>query len=150
MHLSWDVVYEPGVIEATGYRGDDVVCTRRVTTAGPPHAPELEVDRLAIRADGCDVAHVTVRAVDAAGVFVPTAACEVRFDIQGAGRLIGVDNGDPLDLGDVKANTRKTFNGMCLAIVQAARHSGMIELNATADCLAPASVMITVEERGRA
>ncbi|MHC4506807.1 MAG: hypothetical protein ACYTFI_26250 [Planctomycetota bacterium] len=98
-----------------------------------------------MRADGRDVAHVTVRVVDAKGVLVPDAAREVAFDLRGQGRLIGVDNGDPLDLGDVKASRRRTFGGMCLAIVQAARSPGAVEIRAAADGLAPASAVLTVE-----
>lgn len=145
MNLSWDVRYEPGVIEAVGYRGSHAVCRQRTETAGPPAALILESDRNAIRADGCDVAHLTVRVVDAKGVFVPYAACEVRFDLQGAGRLIGVDNGDPLDLNDVKARQRRTFNGMCLAIVQGGRRPGMLEVVAVAEGLAPTRVRVEVQ-----
>lgn len=145
MHLSFDVEYEPGVIEATGYRAGEVACTTRIETAGTPDALAIEVDRSSIRGDGRDVAHVTVRVVDAKGVFVPDAACEVDFDLRGEGRLIGVDNGDPLDLGDVKASRRRTFNGMCLAIVQARRSPGAMEIAATADGLTPASAVVTVE-----
>ena len=145
MNLSWDVPYEPGVIEAVGFRGNDVACRQRIETAGAPAALALEVDRRSIRADGCDVAHVTVRVVDAKGVFVPNAAREVRFDLRGAGRLTGVDNGDPLDLGDVKANRRKTFYGLCLAIVQAGRCPGTVEIVATADGLTPACAEVAVK-----
>ncbi|MHC4200479.1 MAG: glycoside hydrolase family 2 TIM barrel-domain containing protein [Planctomycetota bacterium] len=145
MHLSFDVEYEPGVIEATGYRGGEVACTARIETAGAPAALAIEVDRASMRADGRDVAHVTVRVVDAKGVLVPDAAREVAFDLRGQGRLIGVDNGDPLDLGDVKASRRRTFGGMCLAIVQAARSPGAVEIRAAADGLAPASAVLTVE-----
>jgi beta-galactosidase len=88
---------------------------------------------------------VTVRVVDAKGVFVPNAACEVRFKLEGVGRLIGVDNGDPLDLGDVKASQRRTFNGLCLAIVQAARRSGTVGITASSDGLAPAVAEIAVQ-----
>jgi beta-galactosidase len=58
----------------------------------------LEVDRSRILADGSDAAVFTVRAVDAAARAVPTANQTICFTIEGAGRIIGVGNGDPSSL----------------------------------------------------
>ena len=56
-----------------------------------------------------DVAHVTVTILDAQGRLVPIADNEVSFEIQGEGKIIGVDNGDPLSHEDFKGNRRKAF-----------------------------------------
>ncbi|HTC19947.1 MAG TPA: hypothetical protein VK859_03810, partial [bacterium] len=52
-------------------------------------------DRATIKADGEDVSVVTVEVKDDKGRPVPTAGNEVRFDLEGPGRIIGVGNGDP-------------------------------------------------------
>lgn len=94
-HLAWDVVYQPGVLRAVGYRDGEVVQETAVETTGAPAAVELEADRAAYAADGRDVAVVTVRVVDAEGRVVPTAGDEITFHLDGPGRIIGVGNGDP-------------------------------------------------------
>ena len=54
---------------------------------------------------------------------MPTAGNEVSLAIDGPGRIIGFDNGDPSDHDSFKSDRRKAFNGLCLAIVQANRQT---------------------------
>ena len=97
-HVSWRVKYAPGELVARGYRGGRVVMTSRRPTTGAPAAVRLEADRTTIKADGRDLAVVTVEIRDASGNQVPTAGDLVRFEVQGPGRIIGVGNGDPSSL----------------------------------------------------
>jgi len=144
LHLSWDVPYEPGVLKAVGKKNGQIVCTQEVRTAGAPAAIRLSVDREVIAVETRDAAHVTVEIVDSAGVIVPIADNLVHFTVEGQGRLIGVDNGNPIDHDSFKDTKRKAFNGLCLAIVQSARRPGNIRLTARADGLKEASVEIKV------
>ena len=142
LHLAWDVPYEPGTLKAVGYRDGKEICTAVVSTTGEPAAIRLSVDRSAVTASGQDVAHVTVQVLDEQGRVVPTADNEITFELQGAGKLIGVDNGDPQSHEDYRANHRKAFNGLCLAIVQASRKPGTIRFVARADGLKEAALEI--------
>ncbi len=144
LHLAWDVPYEPGVLKAVGKRGRQVVCTAEIRTAGAPAAVRLSVDRDTIAGDGRDVAHVKVEIVDTDGVVVPTADNLVKFAVEGEGRLIGVDNGNPRDHDSFQAWQRHAFNGLCLAIVQSNRRHGEIRLTSRADGLDAASIEIDV------
>ena len=83
-----------------GTRNGQVVATEEISTTGDPAAVDLSVDRDTIRADRRDVAHVTVKVVDAAGRVHPDADNQITFESQGQGRLIGVDNGDRSDQED--------------------------------------------------
>ena len=103
------------------------------------------MDRIAIRADRRDVAHVTVKVVDAQGRMHPNADNEITFEIQGEGKLIGVDNGDMTDMSDFKGKVRKAFHGMCLAIVQSTARAGQIRVTATSPGLRPANVAVTTK-----
>jgi len=94
-HLEWKVAYAPGVLEAKGYKGGQLVATRKVETSGPAARLVLTPDRSKIVADGEDVSMVAVSTVDAQGRPVPTADQEVRFGVKGNARIIGVGNGDP-------------------------------------------------------
>jgi beta-galactosidase len=93
--VKWKVKYAPGALAARAYRGGAVVAETRVETTGAPAAIRLTPDRAQLRADGEDIAAVTVAVVDAAGRVVPTANVPVAFTLAGPGRIIGVGNGDP-------------------------------------------------------
>lgn len=143
-HAAWKAIYDPGEIEVVGRSRDGKTMRRRVETTGPATSLELIADRNPIRADGEDVACVTVRALDERGRFVPIANDLVRFEIDGAGKLIGVGNGDPSSHESDKASFRKLFNGLALAIVQAGDKRGAIHISATAEGLSPAAVTVSV------
>ena len=149
LHLTWKVPYQPGTLKAVGTKDGKVVAEVEVATVGEPAAVGLSVDRDAIAADRRDVAHVKVQILDGQGRFVPDAGNEVAFEIQGEGRIIASDNGDPASLEDFKANRRKAFNGLCLAILQSTAKPGQIRLTATSPGLKPSSITITSSEARR-
>jgi len=142
LHLSWDVPYAPGTLRAVGTKNARVVCTEEVSTTGAPAAIALAIDRRFIAADRRDVAHVTVQITDDQGRMAPAADNEVTFEIRGEGKIIGVDNGNPASHEDFKANRRRAFNGLCLAIVQATAKPGKIHLAARAQGLKEAVIEI--------
>ena len=142
LHLSWDVRYEPGVLKAVGARNGDVVATQEVVTAGPAARVVLTADRMRLRADGRDVAHVTVRIVDADGHVTPTASDGVSFDVEGNGTLIGVDNGDPYSHQRFKGRTQNAFHGLCMGIVQTTQRAGSINVRASAPGLQGATLVL--------
>ncbi|MGO9229225.1 MAG: glycoside hydrolase family 2 TIM barrel-domain containing protein, partial [Bryobacteraceae bacterium] len=142
LHLTWTVPYQPGTLKAVGVKDGKVVCEVEITTAGEPAAIGLSVDRNALLADRRDVAHVAVQVLDAQGRIVPYADDDVTFQIQGVGRIIGLDNGNPVSHEDFKGGHKKAFNGLCLAIVQSTANPGQIQLTATSPGLRSGSVTI--------
>jgi beta-galactosidase len=141
-HLEWPVVYQPGVLEARGYKGGAVILNKRIETTGTATQLLLTPDRSAIKADGADVAVFSVSAVDAQGRHVATANLLVRFSITG-GRIIGVGNGDPSSHESDQSTERSLFNGYAQVIVQSSRHAGDIRLTAQADGLTSADTTIS-------
>ena len=146
LHLTWTVPYQPGTLKAVGTKDGKMVAEVEVTTTGEPAAIGLSVDRDVIAADRRDIAHFTVKILDAQGRVVPTADNEVSFEIQGEGKIIGVDNGIPVSHEDFKGKSRKAFNGLCLAIVQSTAKAGRIQLTATSPGLTSGSVAVTTSE----
>jgi beta-galactosidase len=141
-HLEWKVVYQPGTLEARGYRGGAVVETTRIETTGAPAKLVLTPDRTELRADGTDVAVFAVSTVDAQGRQVPVASNFVQFAVTG-GRIIGVGNGDPSCHEPDNGSARSLFNGCAQVLVQAARAAGPIRLTAEAAGLAAAEATVT-------
>ncbi|MBK8474965.1 MAG: DUF4982 domain-containing protein [Opitutaceae bacterium] len=148
--LFWrDVEYTPGTLSAKGYdAAGKVIAETKVETTGAPVQIVLTPDRPTIDADGKDVAVFTVAAVDAQGRVVPLAQNSVNFALEGAGRIIGVGNGDPnchepdVFVGPQARWSRSLFNGLAQIIVQSARETGEIQLMASADGLAPRTTTV--------
>jgi beta-galactosidase len=142
LHLSWDVPYEVGSVKAVGSNDRKIVATEEISTTGQGAAIKLVSDRESIAADRRDVAHVSVKIVDDKGRIVPTADNEVALEIEGAGALVGTDNGDPASHADYRANRRKAFNGLCLAIVRSNGQVGEMLVRAISPGLQSAQTVI--------
>ncbi|TPG49401.1 beta-galactosidase GalA [Sphingomonas glacialis] len=145
-HVEWQVPYTPGVIEAIGRRDGRIVLRQRRETTGPGQRLRLTADRQTIAADGCDVAMLTVDLLDARGRAVPTANDALRFRVSGAGKLIGVGNGNPNSLESDTAPQRMLFNGLAQLIVQSTGRPGALTVEAFAadgSALTPASIRLS-------
>ncbi|GAB3453705.1 beta-galactosidase GalA [Massilia terrae] len=137
------VPYQPGRLEAIGYKGGKDVARAVVETTGPAVRLELVPDRPALAGDGRDAMPITVRALDAQGRAVPVADPLVTFAISGGGKSLGHGNGDPNSHEDEKGNTRRLFNGLAQLIVQSDwNSSGTLEVRATAPGLQAATLSI--------
>jgi beta-galactosidase len=145
LHLSWDVLYEPGTLKAVGTAGGKIVATAEIFTTQQPASIGLSADRESIVADQHDVAHVTVQILDDQGRVVPTANNEITFEVEGAGSLLGTDNGNPASHEDFKSNHRKAFNGLCLAIVKSNGMAGQIQVRAHSAELQAAQLIVTTK-----
>ena len=148
--LRWDeVVYEPGELKVVAYKAGREWATALERTVGAAVTVALEADRDDLRADGQDVAFVTVSIRDQAGGIVPRAGERVRFRLEGPGEIIGVDNGDPTRLESFQAQDCRVFNGLCLVIVRTlAGRPGSIVLYAEAEGLRTAQVRLRASRRG--
>ena len=85
---------------------------------------------------------ISALVVDKSGHPVPETVALVKFDIAGAGQVIGVGDGNPTSLEADHARQRKAFNGLCQAIVQSRGVSGTIKVTATADGLRAGTVLV--------
>lgn len=142
LHVMWQVKFQPGTLKAVSRKNGKTILTKEVKTAGKPATIELKADRNIIRSDGKDLSFVTVSVLDANGNLVPDADNLVQFKISGEGFIAGVDNGYQASMESFKANHRKAFNGVCLAIIQSQEKSGEIILEATSEGLKSASITI--------
>lgn len=146
-HVEWNVKYAPGVLEARGSKNGKVMLTEKRETAGAAAKVVVHADRLQIAADGEDVSIVAVEIVDAKGRIVPTAGNEITFRVEGPGKLIGLGNGDPSSHepdkpGSFSEGKRSTFNGLCMAFVQALKQPGSIHIEASSPGLESSSLVI--------
>ena len=142
--MRWDeAVYEPGELRVQTYRDGRAWAEDVQRTAGAPERLDLAVDRSVIAADGRDLAFATARLLDADGVEVPTADQLLQFAVEGPGRILATDNGDPTDMTAFPSLERKLFSGRALAIVAGDRTApGSLRVSAATDGLWSAEVLI--------
>jgi len=145
LHLMWRVPFTPGTLKAISRTAGKEVLVKEIRTAGVPAKLILTADRSDIKADGNDLSFLTVDVVDANGVIVPNADNLVKFQVEGSGAIVGVDNGDPISHESFKASQRKAFHGKCLVVVQSGENPGVIKLIASADGLTSNTVEITTK-----
>jgi len=147
-HLEWKVPYAPGTLRAIAWRGGKVVAEDKVETHGAPAKVEMSVDRPVIRADGQDLAFVTVKIVDAQGRIVRAGGNNlVKFSLTGGGTIAGLDNGDPTNhepfVGPTPTTAQhRAFNGLALVVIRAPQGAGMLSLSAQSDGLRAATAAV--------
>ncbi|HEY3862703.1 MAG TPA: beta-galactosidase GalB [Verrucomicrobiae bacterium] len=142
--LHWDdVVYEPGVLKVVAYKNGHKWAADTVKTAGSAAKLLLDSDQKAMRANGEDLAYVTVTVADKDGLMAPRAGNLVKFELTGPGDIIATDNGDATSFEPFQSADRDAFNGLAVAIIRTrAGQSGELRLTATSAGLREASVKI--------
>jgi len=119
LHAEWpEVEFSPGKIEVVSYKNGNEVAREARCTSGEPVSLRLTADRTVINSDGYDLSYITVEAVDADGIVVPTANIPLHFEVSGAGELVGVDNGDQTDHASFKGSDKPLFAGKALGVVR--------------------------------
>lgn len=145
--LMWhNVTYEPGEVKVIAYDADGkAVAEKNVYTAGKPHHIELQTDYTSLKADGKDLAYVTVRVVDKEGNLCPIDGRLLNFRVKGAGSYRASANGDPTCLDLFHLPQMHAFNGMLTVIVQAGETAGNLELQVSAKGLKTARLVLPVQ-----
>ena len=135
--LRWnDVKYQPGEVKVVVYDAEgNKAGEKTICTAGKPAALQLDAwtqhDKPVLKADGDDMAFVTVSLTDAKGILIPEASDQLSFEVSGAGTFEAVCNGDATSLESFKKPTMKLFNGQLVVIVRAAKTPGIATLKVT-------------------
>jgi len=147
--LRWDdVKYQPGELKVVAYKRGQKWAEDVVRTTGPAAKILMAADRTALKADGADLAFVTVTIADANGLQVPQSKNLAKFEIAGPGEIVATDNGDATSFESFQARERHAYNGLALVVVRTkAGATGAITLKAQSDGLAPAEITMQSADR---
>ena len=133
--LRWNnVKYQPGEVKVVVYDANGNVAGQKVMrTAGKPAKLETEVWtqkelKGSLKADGNDLAYVTVSLTDKNGTLIPDATDQLVFEVSGAGTFRGVCNGDATSLEVFTNPTMKLFAGQLVVVCQAGKEKGQLTL----------------------
>lgn len=140
--IKWDnIAYAPGTLVAVAKKNGKVVARHQIETTGEAVALKLVPDIETWHADGKDLMHVRIYAVDKKGRRVlnmkdAKAFDKLTFQVKGDANIVAVDNGniasDELHIGKTqleKIIQRNLFQGSALVILRAGDKPGKIELS---------------------
>ena len=140
--IKWDnIAYAPGTLVAVAKKNGKVVARHQIETTGEAVALKLVPDVETWHADGKDLMHVRIYAVDKKGRRVlnmkdAKAFDKLTFQVKGDANIVAVDNGniasDELHIGKTqleKTIQRNLFQGSALVILRAGDKPGKIELS---------------------
>ena len=144
--IKWDnIAYAPGTLVAVAKKNGKVVARHQIETTGEAIALKLVPDAENWHADGKDLMHVRVYAVDKKGRRVlnvkdAKAFDKLTFTVKGDANIVAVDNGnissDELHIGKTqleKTIQRNLFQGSALVILRAGKQNGKVELMVSSD-----------------
>lgn len=140
--IKWDnIAYAPGTLVAVAKKNGKVVARHQIETTGEAVALKLVPDMETWHADGKDLMHVRIYAVDKKGRRVlnvkdAKAFDKLTFTVKGDANIVAVDNGnitsDELHIGKTqleKTIQRHLYQGSALVILRAGDKPGKIELS---------------------
>jgi len=164
-YLRWEeVLYQPGVLKAVGYRNNKKVSEYTVRTTGDARRIAMEqmntdkgtalgtAKESALRTaqesipgtaqeSAPDTYVIKVSIVDDELLVVPTANHSLTFQVDGAGKLLGTGNGNPGDHDSEKTSARQAYHGLCELLVRRTG-TGPIRISTFADGLVSAMISI--------
>lgn len=145
--LSWDVPYQAGTIKVIAYKDGKAIVEKEISTAGKAHHIELEADRTLIASDNKDLSYITVKVVDKEGNLCYKANNNIKFEIEGKGKIAGVGNGNAASLTPLQGDQMEVFSGMALAILKVDKGAKeSFKLKASAEGLESASIQIQLKD----
>ena len=156
--IKWDnIAYAPGTLVAVAKKNGKVVARHQIETTGEAVALKVVPDAETWHADGQDLMHVRVYAVDKKGRRVMSlqdkkAFDQLTFTVKGDANIVAVDNGniasDELHIGKTqleKTAQRSLFQGSALVILRAGNKSGKVELNVAGENLKAKRVVLNTK-----
>ncbi len=148
MRAHFKVPFEPGVLRVVGHFADGSECSEVLHTPSDPAAVVMTSDKETLLADGRDIAFVEISTVDVNGIPVGNARNRIRVEVSGAGRLVGLDNGDSTDYDSYKGDNRRLFSGKLLAMIESTLEPGEITVRAYSEGLENAELRLVSENCG--
>lgn len=138
----YSLPYEKGVLYAVAYDEEGNV-TARETKASFGNSAEivLRASGRAAVANGRDLFFVEIGTRDENENVVENAVDRVTVQVEGAGHLVGLDNGDSTDEDSYKGNSRRLFSGKLLAIIETGTIPGAVRIRVSGKGLKSAELV---------
>lgn len=127
--IKWDnIPYEAGTLEAVARNNGKVVARHTIRTAGEVRKLTLTPDKPIWKADGMDLMHIRIKAVDKKGVQCPQASDMLTFSVEGDAEIVAADNGDITSNEPFTGNKRSLYHGSALVILRSGNKGGKVKV----------------------
>ncbi len=132
--IRWDnITYADGTLLAIAYNNGKDVAHHQIQTSGKAVRLSALADNIEWKADGMDLMHVRLEAIDSKGRRVPMAQDELTFEIEGDAQIVAVTNGD-INSDELNVqNHRHLWNGSAMVILRAGRTPSKVVLKTKAN-----------------
>ena len=141
--IKWDgIVYANGSLEAIGYNNGKPVVRHKIETTGKAIKLIATPEDNYWQADGTDLMHIRIEAVDSKGRRVPMTQDELKFEVEGDARIVAVSSGDH-DSDELNVtNHRRLYNGSALVILRSGKASSKVTLKTTSETFKPVTTKL--------
>ena len=141
--IRWnDIPYADGCLEAVAYTAGRPVSRHKTETTGKAVRLRVTPEDATWTADGTDLIHLRIEAIDSKGRRVPMSQDELQFSVEGDARIAAVSSGnhnsDELNVTD----HRRLYNGSALVILRAGRHPSPITFRITSPAFKPVTTKL--------
>ena len=144
--IKWEnVEYQPGKLEAIARNGGKIVARHQIETTDDPKTITAEPDNDNWKADGMDLQHVRIVAIDKKGRQTYNCNEMVNFSVEGNAKIIGVINGDINSDELTVGNQRSLYNGTCTVILRSTNTPGTVTLTASSPGLKEAKLNLNTQ-----
>ena len=132
--IRWDnITYADGTLLAIAYNNGKDVAHHQIQTSGKSVRLSALADNIEWKADGMDLMHVRLEAIDSKGRRVPMAQDELTFEVEGDAQIVAVTNGD-INSDELNVqNHRRLWNGSAMVILRAGRNPSKVVLRTKAN-----------------
>ena len=127
--IKWEgIAYQKGQLQAVAFREGKVVARHELQTTGKAVRLVAIPENDHWIADGKDLQHVRIMAVDSCGRCVRTCQEPLTFEVEGDARIVAVSNGDIRSDESYTGNSRHLWNGKALVILRAGKQPSKVAL----------------------
>ena len=142
--IKWEgITYADGKLEAVAYNSGKAVARHQIETTGKAVSLRVTPEDSEWRADGTDLMHLRIEAVDNKGRRVPMAQDELKFEVEGDASIVAVSNGD-INSDELNVTDhRRLWNGSALVILRAGKTASKITLKTSADGYKTVKTLLT-------
>ncbi len=143
--VRFEILYEPGKVEAVSYTDGQEISRAILSTAGEPAKIRISPEKVRMKADGHDLIYAGIEITDKDGNMIPDAEIPLTVNLAGPALLAGFGTGNPVTDEDYTDSKTKSFRGKAAVILRAGYEAGPIILKVTGEGLPEEELVLAAE-----
>lgn len=125
---TYELLYTPGKLKAVSYKNDTIIETHEIISAEESVKLCAITDTEVLKADGEDLAFITVYLADKNGNRNLFETKKIHVDVSGEGYIQGFGSADPSSVGSYSDKDWNTYDGYVMAVIRAGKYCGRIKV----------------------